>query len=56
MALQVISINYSNIPGTAIVAFFRIPLAVLSAWVAVFPNNLALYLENLKLSPLALSD
>ena len=33
----------------AIAACFRIPLAALATRAAVFPNNLALYLEGLKL-------
>ena len=47
-------LNYFS--GTAIVAFFRIPLAASGAgWTALFPNNLALYLKDLKLPLLALS-
>ena len=35
--------------------FFRIPLAALSSWAAVFPKNLVLYLKDLKLSVFAIS-
>ena len=39
-------LRYFN--GTAMVAFFRIPLAALgTGGTAVFPNNLALYLKDL---------
>ena len=39
-----------NFNGTANVTFFRIPLAAFEAgWAPVFPNNLALYLKDLKL-------
>ena len=41
--------------GTAIVAFLKIPFGGFSAdWAALFPNNLTLYLKNLKLSVLAI--
>ena len=36
--------------GTEVVAHFRIQLTALSAWAAVFPNNLVFYLKDLKLS------
>ena len=37
--------------GTAIVAFFRIPLALIRVSLAtVFPKNIVLYLKDLKLS------
>ena len=38
--------------GTAIVAFLKVPFA---PFAAVFPNHLALYLKDLKLSSLAIS-
>ena len=42
--------------STAIVAFFRIPLALFGAgWAAVFPNNSDFYLKYLKLLLLAIS-
>ena len=42
--------------GTAIVAFFRIPLAASGAgWAAVFLNKLALYLKDLNSSVFAVS-
>ena len=41
--------------GTAIVAFRKIPFGAFSAdWAALFPDNLTLYLKNLKLSVLAM--
>ena len=41
-------LKYFN--GIAVAAFFRIPLPTFEAgWAAVFPNNLTLYLEDLKL-------
>ena len=46
-------LKYFN--GAAIAVFFRIPLAALSAWAAVFPNNVALYLKDLKVTSLATS-
>ena len=40
-------LKYFN--GIAIVAFFRVPLAAFGAgWATVFPNNLVLYLKDLK--------
>ena len=41
-------LKYFN--GTALAAFFRIPSAFFGvSWAIVFPNNLALYLKDLKL-------
>ena len=55
MPFQVIiqkSLTYFN--DTEIVAFSRIPLASLSTWASVFPNNLVFYLKDLKLSVFAI--
>ena len=47
-------LKYFN--GTAIIAFFRIQLEAFGAgYAAVFPNNLALYLKDLKLLSLTIS-
>ena len=46
-------LKYFN--AKAIVALFRIALEALSFWAAVFPNNLASYLKDLKLSMFAIS-
>ena len=47
-------LKYFN--GTTIVALHKIPLAALGEGrAAAFPNNLALYLKDLKLSSLAIS-
>ena len=49
MEFQVISRNYWKcFNDTAAFAFFKITLAKLSAWGAVFTNNLGLYLKDLK--------
>ena len=61
--LQIINSTFSGLQkslmyfnAAAIVAFFRIPLARYGlSWAAVFPNNLALYLKDLKLFSLAIS-
>ena len=61
--LQIINSTFSGLQkslmyfnGATIVAFFRIPLARYGLrWAAVSPNNLALYLKDLKLFSLAIS-
>ena len=51
---KTILLKYFN--GTAIVTFFRIALATFGAfWATVFPNDLALYLKDWKLSVFAIS-
>ena len=60
--LQWINVILSNLQklqryfnGTALVAFFIIPLAALSRWATVFNNDLALYLKYFILLSLAIS-
>ena len=56
MAFRVISKLLKYFNGAAIVVFFRIPLAWFGVgWTTVFPNNLALYLKDLKLLVLTIS-
>ena len=59
--LQLINGNSSDLQkllkyfnGTAIVRFFRIPLAWFASWVTVVSNNLALHSKDLKLSSLTI--
>ena len=57
MAFQMISRNYLDVlMGQQLMHFFKIPLATLGTGCAtVFPNDLALFMKDLKLLSLAIS-